>query len=160
MQIFEYLQTNLAESAVIIGMVLLIIEVWLLSFSTVIFMALAISFILSGIMIWGGLLPETFGAVVSFSLISSLTLTLVLWRPLRRFHPSRPINYNIHSDLIGLTFTLDKALDADTYAEVKHSGINWKLRLGQKHCPLALPPGSQVKVTRVDVGCFTVEPIK
>ncbi|EOD80999.1 putative activity regulator of membrane protease YbbK [Grimontia indica] len=159
MELMSYLQTNLAESTVIIGLILLIIEVWLLGLSTIVLLALGVSAIVTGGLVWAGIIPETLTAVIAGSGIGAGVLTAILWRPLKRSQKGPRREYNIHSDFIGLVFDLEEQLDATNPVTVKYSGVNWKLVLGPKHRNEVVPAGGSVKVTAVDVGKFMVEPV-
>lgn len=159
MDAISYLQTNLAESTIIIGLVLLIVEVWLLGLSTIVLLALGVSAVVTGSLVWLGILPDTLTAVIASSGIGAGVLTVILWRPLKKSQKGVRREYNIHSDLIGLHFELDQELDANHPVTVKYSGVNRKLVLGAAHREAIVPVGASVKVIAVDVGRFTVEPL-
>ncbi|CZF81049.1 hypothetical protein GCE9029_02364 [Grimontia celer] len=159
MDLMSYLQTNLAESTIIIGLILLIIEVWLLGLSTIVLLALGVSAIVTGGLVWAGVFPETLTAVIAGSGIGAGVLTAILWGPLKRSQKGPRREYNIHSDFIGLVFDLEEQLDADHPVTVKYSGVSWKLILGPKHRSNVVPVGGSVKVIAVDVGKFMVEPV-
>ncbi|WP_325895014.1 NfeD family protein [Grimontia sp. NTOU-MAR1] len=160
MDLMSYLQTNLAESTIIIGLVLLIIEVWLLGLSTIVLLALGVSAIITGSLVWVGIFPETLTSVIAGSGIGAGVLTAILWRPLKRSQKSPRPEYNIHSDFIGLVFELEEPLDADHPVTVKYSGVSWKLVLGSIHRNEIVPAGGSVRVIAVDVGKFMVEPVE
>lgn len=159
MDVMSYLQTNLAEATIIIGLILLIVEVWLLGLSTIVLLALGVSAVVTGGLVWLGILPDTLTVVIAGSGIGAGVLTAILWRPLKKSQKGVRREYNIHSDLIGLHFELDQELDANNPAIVKYSGVNWKLVLGAAHREAVVPAGASVKVIAVDVGRFTVEPV-
>ncbi|WP_232312982.1 activity regulator of membrane protease YbbK [Enterovibrio coralii] len=139
-------------------MILLIIEIWLFGLSTIILLALGLSAVFTGGLVWVGVLSETVTTVVAGSGIGAGILTLLLWGPMKRSQVVTKRDYNIHSDFIGLEFTLDSMLDIQNPVPVKYSGVGWKLVLSNKHRDAVLEPGDTVKVVGVDVGKFFVEP--
>ncbi|OEE80083.1 activity regulator of membrane protease YbbK [Enterovibrio norvegicus FF-162] len=160
MDLMAYIQDNLAEVTVITGLVFLIVEVWLLGLSTIVLLALGLSTITTGALVWFGVVPATLTAVIAGSGIGAGVLTVLLWWPMKNMQKTVRREYNIHSDLMGLNFVLEAQLDAANPATVRYSGVNWKLVLGPKHRDAILPVGASVKVVAVDVGKFTVEPVE
>ncbi len=158
MDVTLYLQNNMAQTTIIIGLILLIIEVWLLGLSTIVLLALGVAAVITGVLALIGVVPETLTALIATSGIGAGVLTAVLWKPLKKSQKSPRREFNIHSDLIGLEFQLDADMDATHPATVKYSGVSWKLVLAAPHRDAILPAGSMVKVVAVDVGRFTVEP--
>lgn len=159
MDIMLYLRDNPAQTTIIIGLILLIIEVWLLGLSTIVLLALGVSAVATGVLAWAGLIPATVTTLIAVSGIGAGVLTALLWRPLKKTQITKRREFNIHSDLIGLHFELESDLDVSHPATVRYSGVNWKLVLGPQHKSAVLPAGSSVKVIAVDVGKFLVEPV-
>ncbi|MDD1783212.1 activity regulator of membrane protease YbbK [Enterovibrio sp. ZSDZ35] len=158
MNVLDYFQSNLAEATIIVGMILLIVEIWLFGLSTIILLALGIAAIITGGLVWFGVLSETMTTVITGSGVGAGVLTLILWGPMKRAQVITKRDYNIHSDLMGLEFTLESTLDIQTPTIVRYSGVSWKLVLSNKCRDAVLEPGSTVKVVGVDVGKFFVEP--
>ncbi|WP_407334260.1 NfeD family protein [Enterovibrio sp. 27052020O] len=160
MDLMAYIQEHLAEVTVITGLVLLIVEVWILGLSTIVLLALGVSTVTTGALVWFGVMPATLTAVIAGSGIGAGVLTVLLWWPMKNMQKTVRREYNIHSDLMGLNFVLDAQLDATNPATVRYSGVNWKLVLGPKYLNATVPAGASVKVVAVDVGRFTVEPVE
>lgn len=158
MDILSYLRDNLAEVTIITGLILLIVEIWVLGLSTIVLLALGVSTVLTGILVWMGIIPETVIFVIAFSGIGAGVLTGTFWLPLKKMQRSETRIYNIHSDFVGLIFEVDARLDALHPGHVKYSGVSWKLVLGANHRDAVIEIGNSVKVVSVDVGKFTVEP--
>ncbi|WP_028021781.1 NfeD family protein [Enterovibrio calviensis] len=160
MDVMAYIQENLAEVTVILGLVFLIVEVWLLGLSTIVLLALGLSTVTTGVLVWFGVLPATVSGVVAASGIGAGVLTAALWLPMKNSQKTVKREFNIHSDLIGLNFVLDAELDSSHPGTVRYSGVNWKLVLAPNYHQTTLPIGASVKVVAVDVGKFTVEPVE
>ncbi|MEZ8146989.1 activity regulator of membrane protease YbbK [Enterovibrio norvegicus] len=158
MDVVSYLQDNLAEVTIIIGLIFLIVEIWVLGLSTIVLLALGLSTITTGVLVWVGILPATIVGVISGSGIGAGVLTAALWGPMKRIQKGESREFNVHSDLIGLVFELESPMDAHTPATVKYSGVSWQLVLGPAFKDAQLEAGDSVKVIAVDVGKFTVEP--
>ncbi|SIO33813.1 NfeD family protein [Salinivibrio sp. ES.052] len=149
----------LAELTIIIGLLLLAVEVWLLGLSTIVLLATGSAAILVGLLAMVGVLPETVTALFSGTGIGAGLLTLLLWRPLKRLQRGGRRPDNRHSDFIGLTLTLTAPLSREQPSSAKYSGITWQLQLDANAGDIVLQPGEQVRVSGVDVGRFTVEPV-
>ncbi|MDO6496676.1 NfeD family protein [Photobacterium sanguinicancri] len=147
-----------AQLTIIIGLILLSVETLLLGLSTIVLLAVGIAAIITGGLAWAGILPETFLSLVSATGIGAGIITALLWKPLKRLQQSKVEASNVHSDFMGLTFTLSSTLSAqDTPVYVKHSGIQWQLLLDPASHDQVIPAGSTVKVVSVAVGKFTVQ---
>lgn len=153
-----FIQNNLPQITALLGLFFLMIEVWVLGFSTVVLLALGISTIGTALLIWMDFLPETITTAIAFSGVGAGILTSILWKPLKRVHFNERGRFNIHSDYLGLTFMLLSDLDAKRPVSVKYSGMMWKLVLDPSYAHLKAPNGSNVKVVAVDVGKFIVIP--
>ncbi|OAN17754.1 hypothetical protein A3K86_02210 [Photobacterium jeanii] len=148
---------SLAQLTIIIGLIVLSVEAFVLGLSTIALLAVGVAAVIAGALAWIGVIPETWLSLVSTTGIGAGVLTLLLWKPLKRLQNSKVEPNNVHSDFIGLTFTLTAplSLNADP-VYVKHSGIQWQLLLDPQSEEQTLPQGSQVKVVGVAVGKFTV----
>ncbi|MGR5151538.1 NfeD family protein [Photobacterium swingsii] len=147
-----------AQLTIIIGLILLSIETLILGLSTIVLLAVGVAAVLVGGLAWAGILPETFLSLVSATGISAGLITVLLWKPLKRLQQNKVETNNVHSDFMGLTFTLDATLSAqDAPVYVKHSGIQWQLLIDPASHEQNLAAGSTVKVVSVAVGKFTVK---
>lgn len=155
----SYIQTNLAEFTIIIGLILLTIEVWVLGLSTIVLLALGVSAILSGILALLNILPTTAVSMISATGLGAGLLTVLLWGPLKRTQRDKKKKQNTHSDFIGLTFVLDEVLSKSNTVSVKYSGVTWALKLSAESPRDSLETGENVVVVAVDVGNFTVMPL-
>lgn len=147
----DWLLTNLAETIVIIGLVLLAIEILVLGFSTFVLFFIGIAAVATGGLLFTGIIAETpLNAVLTLAVLTLLAAAS-LWQPLKRMQEdSQP--EAVTSDLIGYSFILEQDITPSQYGEHKYSGITWKVKSKQP-----IESGSQVTVVKADVGVFEVE---
>ncbi|PCS24145.1 NfeD family protein [Candidatus Enterovibrio escicola] len=160
MAVVSYLNDNLAEVTIITGLVFLIVEILVLGLSTIVLLTLGLSTVATGTLVWLGLLPSTFISVIGSSGIGAGILTAALWLPMKKIQHVESRQRNIHSDFVGLVLELESRLDVQHPVAMKYSGVNWTLVLEPHHRDTVVELGQIVKVVAVDVGKFTVEPIK
>lgn len=143
---------NLAEFLFILGLVLLIVEVLVLSLSTIILFMVGSSLILTAVAIYLGLLGNSLLDAILVVGVLTAVLTVVLWKPFKRLQEQRD-DSPVTSDLVGFTFVLADAVEPDGCVMYKYSGIEWRL---VSAVPIA--SGTKVRVVEVEVGQWHVEP--
>jgi len=151
----NWFANNLVETILIVGVVLLIVEIAVLGFSTFFLFFAGLAAIVTAVLMWMGIIPETF--LYALIVISALTLvfTAVLWKPMARLQTSvddtRP-----SSDLVGHTFVLPADIIATSPQHEKplyqFSGIQWRLE-----SQTDTVKGSVVEVSQADVGVLWVK---
>jgi membrane protein implicated in regulation of membrane protease activity len=146
----DWVLANLTETLLIIGIVLLVIEILVLGFSTFVLFFVGIAALITSLLIAFGLIPETLvGAAFSVGLLTALSAAL-LWKPLRKSQ-NKVDTSKVKSDLVGHSFILTAAVSPSQNPLYRYSGIDWKLVSQQ---PLAA--GTNVEVVAADVGVFTI----
>ena len=158
MGISIFFQNNVAEISALFGLFFLMIDVWVLGFTSIILLILGTTSIITALFISLGILPDTFSSAIGFSGFSAAVLIYIFWKPLKRIQVIEQSKFNIHNDYIGLTFMLLSDLSEKKSIIVKYSGINWNMILASSHSGLILRIGTCVKVIAVDVGKFIVIP--
>lgn len=151
----EWFANNLIETILIIGVVLLIIEIVVLGFSTFFLFFAGLAAIATAAIMWVGLIPET----VSWALISTAVFTAVfaalLWRRLYSLQNSVD-HKRADSDLIGHTFILSENVEAALPLKEKplyqYSGVNWYLDALED-----IAKGTRVEVVQADVGTLLIK---
>jgi len=142
---------NLIETLLIIAVVLLIVEVAVLGFSTFFLFFAGLGALITALLIWTGVLPETFLSSIVAVAISTAILAAVLWKPMRKMQAqvddTRP-----KSDLIGHRLTLTQALDGKSSLSHQYSGIAWQVKSTD-----AIDAGTEVEVIQADVGVLWVK---
>ena len=144
---------NLAEGLVIIGLILLIIEILILGFATFFLFFVGVASILTGAIMYFGMLEAThFNAMISVS-ISTALLAIFLWKPLKSMQNEVDVE-NAKNDLMGHEFRCPSDISEEQPGEYHFSGINWKVT---SQTPIS--KGTKVRVIETQVGELEVEPV-
>lgn len=150
----DLLTNNLAESLFIIGLILLVVEVVVLGFSTFVLFFVGVAAITTSILLYIGLLPDS---VLSASLCTGV-ITLVaaglLWQPLKRMQ-SDVSPKKAQGDLVGHQFILQESVSPMAPVTYHYSGVNWKLI-----CSVAIEAGTRVEVIDAEVGAFHIKTVE
>ncbi|REL30913.1 NfeD family protein [Thalassotalea euphylliae] len=148
----ELIANSAGESLVTLGLLLLIIEVAVLGFSTFILTFVGLALVVAGSLVLTSLVPVQLMPIVLTIAIFTTIFAAILWKPLKRFQ-NRQDTHKVKNDFIGMEFVLDKEIDATSSATHKLSGIDWQVKAKQ-----AIPAGTKVVVTDTEVGELWVEP--
>ena len=149
----DWALNNLAESLLILGIILLAIEVVVLGFSTFVLFFVGCAAVVTAGLLYVGIIPDTMlAAMFSTGLLTALSAVL-LWKPLKSIQTDVDTT-KVKSDLVGHRFVLVEDVAPELSPEHHYSGINWKLIASEK-----LAAGTRVEVTQVDVGKFHIKAI-
>lgn len=146
----EWLTNNIASILIFLGLALLAVEVVVLSFSIMVLFFIGLGCLITGLLIFMGIMPGTVVTAISGVAFFSIASAIILWKPLKRMQDDvekRPVK----GDLIGYSFILDSDISATEPGSHRYSGINWKIKSAE---PIAA--GTEVEVIKTDVGEFTV----
>jgi inner membrane protein len=149
-----YLLEHLSQIQLMGGLLALIVEVAVLGFGSLVLLFLGLSLLLSGALMWLGILPESLLAALLSNALLSVLFAVLLWKPLRRMQDSRSPT-SIKSDFATESFVLLEAVDLSGSTTRRYSGVDWKLRSRQ---PIAA--GTLVVVEKAEVGTFWVRPLE
>ena len=142
---------NLAESLLILGILLLVIEVVVLGFSTFVLFFVGCAALVTAGLLYVGIIPDTWlSAMFSTGVVTALSAAL-LWKPLKNMQ-TQVDTTKVKSDLVGHRFVLVEDVALGLTPEYHYSGINWKL-IASEH----LVVGTQVEVIQADVGVFHIK---
>tara|TARA_R110002153_G_scaffold11692_7_gene45068 strand:- start:1085 stop:1537 length:453 start_codon:yes stop_codon:yes gene_type:complete len=149
-----WLSDNLGIGLISVGLILLVIEIAVLGFSTFVLFFVGGAAVITGLLMQMGVVEATnLNATLYVSLFTAL-LAVFLWKPLKNMQkdvdPKKASN-----DLIGLTFIVATDISAERPGMHRYSGINWRV---VSQDPIA--SGTKVEVIAVDVGQFTIKPCK
>lgn len=147
----NWVTEHLAQWLVVIGILLLVIEVWVLGFATFFLFFVGIGMIISGSLMYIELIPDTLMVAALSTGIFSGVLAVLLWKPLSNMQ-NKVDNSKVKSDLVGLTFMLTQPVSPATPGSYRYSGIDWKLVSSE-----SLPAGCRVEVTEANVGEFVIQ---
>jgi len=144
---------NMAESLLILGLALLVLEVLVLGFSTFFLFFLGLGCIATGVVFFLDLIePNMTNTLISIALVTGVS-SLLLWPSLKRMQ-DKVDTKAVTNDLIGHRFRLKEDLSNTVVINHQYSGINWKVS-----CDSALEKGTEVEVIEVGVGKMKVQPI-
>lgn len=149
----EWLAHNFAPLLLGVGLVLLILDMVVFGFATFILTFLGLSFLLTGLAMWLGLLPATFAAALWSNAVLTAVLAAVLWRPLQKLQ-NTPDRTSVHHDFADQQFLLADEVDDRGLTQYYFSGVHWKLKSRQP-----ISKNTLVRVVKVDVGVLWVQPI-
>jgi membrane protein implicated in regulation of membrane protease activity len=142
---------NLAESLLILGILLLVIEVAVLGFSTFVLFFVGCAAVVTAGLLYVGIIPDTWlSAMLSTGVLTGLSAVL-LWKPLKNMQ-TQVDTTKAQGDLVGHRFILVEDVAPDLTPEYHYSGIDWKLKANEH-----LVAGTQVEVTQADVGVFYIK---
>ena len=146
----NWINDNLSESLIIVGLALLVIEVVVLGFSTFVLFFVGLAAVVAGGLMAVGVVPHSmFSALSSLGVLTALS-ALLLWRPLKSMQ-GKVESKKVTSDLVGHSFILNEAVSMTKNPTYRYSGIEWSLSSEQE-----LSAGTLVEVTGVAVGAFIV----
>jgi len=150
----DYLISNLSESLIVLGLILLAIEVLVLGFSTFVLFFIGIGLIGTGALMAVDFVPETIlNALLSTAIIATL-VAVFGWRALKRIQ-NKVETKQVTNDMIGDRFTLSENLTVGQTIAHRLSGIEWRVKSSS-----TLMAGTEVKIIRMEVGLLTVEKVE
>ncbi|CAH9052489.1 hypothetical protein PSECIP111854_00980 [Pseudoalteromonas sp. CIP111854] len=147
----DLILNNLPQTLIIVGIFALIIEVAVLGFATFFLLFLGLSLVLSGTMMYAGLLANDWMTALWVNAILTFVLALVLWKPLKRLQQSSN-DEEISNDFADIDFILSDDLNDNNQVFHAYSGIQWQLKSDQP-----LSKGTRVKVVKKEVGVMWVK---
>ncbi|CAH9050185.1 hypothetical protein PSECIP111951_00139 [Pseudoalteromonas holothuriae] len=147
----DLILNNLPQTLIIVGIFALIIEVAVLGFATFFLLFLGLSLVLSGTMMYAGLLANDWMTALWVNAILTFVLALVLWKPLKRLQQSSN-DEEISNDFADIDFILSDDLNDNSQVFYAYSGIQWQLKSDQP-----LSKGTRVKVVKKEVGVMWVK---
>ena len=148
----EWFSENLAETFLIIGLVLLGIEILVLGFSTFVLFFVGISAVFTAALLYSDSIPNTWLSALSALAVSTCVSALFLWKSLKKIQ-SKVDDTRAASDLVGYRFLLVDDVTPENAPIHHYSGIAWRLRSRDP-----IKAGTWVEVVQADVGEFTIRP--
>lgn len=147
----QYIFSHLAQTLIVLGLILLAIEVLVLGFSTFVLFFLGIGTIVTGTLMAMGLFPETILNALLATAVISTFIALFAWKPMKRIQ-NRVELKQVNNDMIGHQFVLTEELNIGQTIIHRYSGIDWQVKAKEQ-----LPAGTEVKIVCMEVGLLTVE---
>ena len=149
----DFFTNNLAQSFFIIGLILLVIEVAVLGFSTFVLFFVGLASMITGVLLYIGVLPDSvLIGFLSLGVITSIT-TALLWKPLKRMQ-SDVSPKKAQGDLVGHQFFLKEQVSLTESPKYHYSGVDWTLISG-----VPIEAGTRVEVVDAEVGAFHIQAV-
>lgn len=142
---------NLAETLLIIGIALLVIEIVVLGFSTFVLFFVGAAAVLTSGLLYLGIIPDTLLAALLCTAIITAISAGILWKPLKNMQ-SKVDTTKAKGDLVGHSFILVEDVAPELTPEYRYSGITWKLKSSEH-----IAAGTKVEVVEADVGVFYIK---
>lgn len=150
----DLLTNNLAESLFIIGLILLVVEVVVLGFSTFVLLFVGVAAIATSILLYIGLVPDNVLSAFLCTGVITLIAAALLWQPLKRMQ-SDVSPKKAQGDLVGHQFILQESVSSTAPVTYHYSGVNWKLI-----CAEPIEAGARVEVIDAEVGAFHIKVVE
>lgn len=147
----EYFLAHLAQSFIVLGLILLAIEILVLGFSTFVLFFIGVGAIATGALIALGVIPETFLNSLLITAIISAAVALISWKPMKKMQNKVELK-QVKNDMVGHQFVLTEDLLIGQTVTHRYSGINWQVKAKEQ-----LSAGTEVKIIGVEVGLLTVD---
>ncbi|GGB14985.1 NfeD family protein [Agarivorans gilvus] len=149
----ELLSNHIPQVMIALGIILLTIEVAVIGFATFILFFVGLSLMLTGSLVWMGVLPESWNSILLANALTTSVLAGLLWKPMRRLQNSAD-NKQVSSDFDGHRFFCEQDIDKRGLSHYKYSGVSWALKSEQP-----IKAGTEVYVVRAEVGTFWVKAV-
>lgn len=155
----EYFNTNQDAFWFSLGFLLLIIEAFAFGFSTGVVLFAGLGGLITGALMWAGLVPQTWLAGVACFGVSSGISAALLWKVLLKLQNVDVPEKDNSSDLIGHAFRLQEMISHTAPGRLHFSGVDWRVEIDDGKTAMAeIAAGTRVVVTSVDAGLFRVIP--
>ena len=142
---------SMAAILAIIGVSIGIVEVAVLGFGTIFLLFIALGCLLTSLLLFLGLIPETFVmASLSVAIISAVAAVL-LWNPLKRLQTRQQNPDDQPNAFSGLKFNLTEDLAPGATFVYRYSGVEWKVGKMTED-DVVWPSGAEVEVVKTGVG--------
>ncbi len=149
----SFFTDNLAQSLLVIGLILLVIEIAVLGFATFFLFFAGVAAIGTSALLYMGVIPDTLLSSFMSTGVLTLVAALVLWRPLKAMQ-TNVSSQKAQGDLVGHQFVLQERVSASVSPRYSYSGIKWQLVSQQ-----TLEAGTRVEVTDAEVGVFHIKSV-
>ncbi len=154
----DWINSNMGMSWFVFGGVLLVIEAFIFGMSTAVLLFAGFGAVVTGVLMWLGLVPATWTASFAVFTVSSVLITALLWIPFKKLQSKPFQKTDASSDLIGYEFISDTPLSDGQSGTTRYSGIEWKVELDKGAAGQRVSAGERVKVSSVSAGLFRVLP--
>ena len=156
MGLLEYFNENQASFWFALGALALVIELAVLGMSTIILFLIGLGALVTGLLVYLGIVPSGWLAGFAVMGITSFVLGVALWKPLKKYQAAEPPRSGQSSDFIGHEFELSSLLDRETHSTHQFSGVTWRVDLAREEGDKSLASGDRVRVVALHPGILVV----
>ncbi len=147
----NFFTNNLAEGLFVVGLILLVIEVSVLGFSSFVLFFVGLAAIATDILLYIGIVPNSsLSALFSMGIMTAI-VAIILWRPLKRIQSHISFK-KVKNDLVGHQFVVTESVSSTINPKYHYSGVNWAL-ISEEY----IDARTQVEVTEVETGAFHIK---
>jgi len=150
----DFFTNNLAQSLFVVGLILLVVEVTVLGFSTFVLFFVGLASMVTSALLYLGILPDSILSAMFSTGILTLIMALLLWKPLKRMQ-SKVSSKKIKSDFTNHRFMLKENVSPTQSPKHHYSGVEWALISDE---PIAA--GTKVEVTEAEVGKLHIKAVE
>jgi membrane protein implicated in regulation of membrane protease activity len=147
----EWALNNLAESLLILGILLLVIEIVILGFSTFVLFFVGLSAVVTAGLLYVNIIPDSLAAAMMSTGVLTALSAVLLWKPLKNMQ-TQVDTTKAKGDLVGHSFILIEDVAPEMTPVYRYSGIDWKLKASEH-----IIAGTKVEVIEADVGVFHIK---
>lgn len=147
----EWALNNLAESLLILGILLLVIEIVVLGFSTFFLFFVGCASVVTAGLLYVGIIPDTLLSALLTTGVLTAVSAVLLWKPLKKMQ-TQVDTTKAKGDLVGHSFVLVEDVAPELTPIYRYSGVDWKLKASE-----LLVSGTRVEVIEADVGVFYIK---
>lgn len=153
----EYFNVNQYAFWFAVGFLLLAIEILALGLATGVVLFSGIGALLTGALMWAGLLPTDWLAGIASFGVCSFGSAVLLWKPLLKMQRKDSNHKDTSSDFIGHEFRLEERITASSPGKTRYSGVEWRVEIDDGAGTESIEAGQKVVVTSLDAGVFRVK---
>jgi len=152
----EYFDSNQYAFWFTLGFALLVVEALVFGFTSGVLLFTGIGALLTGGLLWSGLLPASWlNGIACFGICSGVSAAL-LWKPLLKFQNFDVPEKDNSSDMIGRKFRLEQDISLTQPGSTRYSGVDWRVEIDPDGDRDVIVAGTRVVVSSVDAGVFRV----
>ena len=149
----DFFANNLPQSLFVIGLILLVIEVAVLGFSTFVLFFVGLASMATGALVYIGVIPDNLLSASFSTGLLTMFIALVLWKPLKRMQ-SKVSRKKVKSEFIDHQFVLKEPVSPTLSPKHHYSGVEWSLVSEEP-----IDAGTRVEVIEAEVGILHIRAI-
>jgi len=155
----EYFETHQYAFWFTAGFLLLALEALALCFASGVILFSGLGALLTGALIWFGIIPSTWIAGIASFGLSSVVITAALWKTLKKLQDrnNHISTQDYSSDFIGYSFRLAETITHTQPGNTRYSGIEWRVEIEDATNVEEISADKKVVVCSVDAGVFRVK---